>query len=265
MSNNHVHEFLEAYALDALEPDERVSVENHLARCVSCRRLANEYRGTSHVLAEALTTVAPVKPPDSIKKHLMASITSSAVKPAYKRSQLSLGGSSVNWFAGLRPNLQTAFAFVMIIMLIVSLAWSAQLSSALAQERTMRSELASLVSQQEMVLEVLDSPKTTKAFLRATNKNSTAYGKIFVHPGLPDVVTMAARLPQPSKEQAYHLWVTIQGKTQLLGVINVNSEGFGLLVYEADRKGPIYDSAQLTLQAKGSTLLSGEVILAWTR
>jgi hypothetical protein len=33
----------------------------------------------------------------------------------------------------------------------------------------------------------------------------------------------------------------------LLHPIKVNEQGFGLLVFDADRNGPVYDPAQLTL------------------
>jgi hypothetical protein len=45
--------------------------------------------------------------------------------------------------------------------------------------------------------------------------------------------------------------------------MKVNEQGFGLLVFDADRNGPVYDSAQLTLQPIGSSAPAGSPILAW--
>jgi hypothetical protein len=135
---------------------------------------------------------------------------------------------------------------------------------ALARERALRAEFANLVDQQELVLEVIDSNKTTRRVLLPPEKGSSdAYGKLFTRSDLPHVVAMAARLPQPPAGQVYHLWVTSAGQTRLAGVMKVNEQGFGLLVFDADRNGPVYDSAQLTLQPIGSATAAAPPILTW--
>jgi hypothetical protein len=134
---------------------------------------------------------------------------------------------------------------------------------ALAQERALRSEFADLVDQQEIVLEVIDSSKTTKAFLRATASDSNSYGKLFTRSDMSDVVAMAGRLPVPPAGQAYHLWVTEEGRTYLAGIMKVNDKGFGLLVFTVDQLGPVYEAAQLILQPIGSTSPNGIPIIAW--
>ena len=149
------------------------------------------------------------------------------------------------------------------ILLAFSLAWGFQLNVALAQERALRSEFANLVDQQEIVLEVIDSSKTTKAFLRATSNDSNSYGKLFTRSDFEEVVAMAGRLPVPPAGQAYHLWVTEEGKTYLAGTMKVNDKGFGLLVFTADQPGPVYEAAQLILQPSDSTSPVGTPIIAW--
>ena len=79
----------------------------------------------------------------------------------------------------------------------------------------------------------------------------------------PSDEPLAARLPQPPAGQAYHLWLTSQGQTYLGGVLAVNAQGFGLLVFDADHDGPVYEAAQLTLQPEGSTAPSGSPVLTW--
>jgi hypothetical protein len=139
------------------------------------------------------------------------------------------------------------------------------LSVALARERALRAEFANLVDQQEIVLEVIDSTQTTRRVLLPPEKGaSNAYGKLFTRADLPHVVTMAARLPQPPAGQAYHLWVTpTAGQTHLAGVLRVNEQGFGLLVFDADRNGPVYDDVQLSLQPVGSTAPAASPLLIW--
>jgi len=119
------------------------------------------------------------------------------------------------------------------------------------------------VDKQEVVLEVVDSAKTLKVLLRPPKSGSRSYGKLYTRPDLPHVVVMAARLPQPPPEQSYHLWLTSQGQTQLAGIVAVNKGGFGLLVFDEDHDGPVYEAARLTLQTEGASAPSGDPILLW--
>ena len=147
------------------------------------------------------------------------------------------------------------------------IVWSVQLQAALARERALRAEFASLVDQQEVVLEVVDSDKTIRRVLLApeprTDSSLPAYGKLFTRSDLVHVVVMVARLPQPEAGEGYHLWLTDKGQAKLAGIMRVNDDGFALLVFDADRNGPVYDSAKLTLQPLDSESPSDEIILQW--
>jgi hypothetical protein len=143
-------------------------------------------------------------------------------------------------------------------------AWDARLDDARSQERDLRARLARLQVQQELVLEVVDSRETRKAFLLPpAGSGSRAYGKVFTRADMPHVVAMAARLPQPRPGRAYHLWLTSAGRTRLVGVLAVDSSGFGLILFEADRAGPVYEEARLIEQPKGSKRPRGESVLRW--
>jgi hypothetical protein len=150
-----------------------------------------------------------------------------------------------------------------VILLALSLLWSIRLSVALARERALRAEFAGLVSQQELVLEVVDSDKTVRHILRSPDSTSRAYGKLYTRSDMPHVVVMAARLQPPPSGQAYHLWLTSGRRTQVAGTLAVNSQGFGLLIFEADRNGPSYESAEITLQPMGSSTPSAPPVLLW--
>jgi hypothetical protein len=57
--------------------------------------------------------------------------------------------------------------------------------------------------------------------------------------------------------------LTRQGRTQLAGVLLVNSQGFGLLVFDAGQNDPRYDAAEITLQSEGAIAPIGAPILLW--
>jgi hypothetical protein len=244
-----IRELLEAYVLDALDATERERVERHLQNCDDCQRLVNEYAEVASKLPQALATASGLPLPPEIKTRLLQNLVAESSSSSMRPNPLRWRPRLVNW--GLA------------ILLALSLAWGFQLNVALAQERALRSEFANLVDQQEIVLEVIDSNKTTKAFLRATASDSTSYGKLFTRSDFPDVVAMAGRLPMPSAGEAYHLWVTEDGQTHMAGIMKVNEKGFGLLVFTADQPGPVYEAAQLILQPIGSTYPTGVPTIAW--
>jgi hypothetical protein len=241
-------ELLEAYALGALEDDERTAVERHLETCADCRALAAELVETAHNLPLALGAVSPLRPPAALKAQLLGQLAPEERLEARR------------WW--WRP--RAALVLVSLVLAALFAAWDARLDDALSQERDLRARLARLQVQQELVLEVVDSRETRKAvLLPPEGSDSRAYGKVFTRADMPHVVAMAGRLPQPRSEQAYHLWLTSGGRTRLAGVLAVDSGGFGLILFEADRAGPVYQDARLIEQPKGSKRPAGEPILRW--
>jgi anti-sigma-K factor RskA len=278
MDHSRITEQLEAYLLGALAADERHAVERHLAGCAECRRLVNDLGATVDLLPLALAAASPLRPPADLKDRVLqaARAPSLAAPPKLvsapanletsEPSRLSLGdGGMTRRGRGRVGRWSMVTAAVAIVVVALSLAWGVRLSEALDQERALRQRVAAHFSQQqEIVLEVVDAEKGTRIILRAPEPDSPAYGKLFTRPDLPHVVAMVARLPIPPEGQTYHLWLTSDGRTFLAGVLPVNDQGFGLLTFDADRDGPIYEAAQLTLQVAGSEAPSGETVLAWS-
>jgi len=153
---------------------------------------------------------------------------------------------------------------VTTLLLVFALAWSIRLNVVLARERALRAEFVELVGQQqELVLEIVDSGKTTRRVLRSTSESSNAYGKVFTRSDMAYVVAMAARLPQPPPGQAYHLWLARGEATQLAGMLKINQEGFALVIDEAAQNDPIYTHAYVTLQPQDSVTPMGNPVIIW--
>jgi hypothetical protein len=266
MTCDEIRELLEAYALGALDVDEEESVESHLPECPDCRLLANEYIDAANMLPYALSLVSPFSLPSSVKGHLLQSLeAASPPTPSPSATEKPSGAwrpiPAWRWPSLWRPRALATLAALILLALLV--AWSVRLNVALSRERALRAEFASLVSQQEVVLEVVDSSKTLRVLLRPPAGGSRAYGKLYTRPDMPHVVVMAARLSQPTPGQAYHLWLTSGSETRLAGVMAVNKGGFGLLVFDADQDGPVYEAARLTLQPEGTSAPSGDPVLLW--
>ncbi|MCI0727860.1 MAG: zf-HC2 domain-containing protein, partial [Chloroflexi bacterium] len=178
-----IEELLEAYALGALEPDERQLVERHLSDCPKCRQLLAEYEEMVAMLPEALAAVSPQQAPDTLKAELLRRLESDsqatergpAARPVSPERD---GGRQWAWRRPPWWRLQLITA-AFAILLVVSLVWGIRLNVALAQERALRAEVTGVVGQQELVLEIIDSNQTERRFLRSFDSSSDAYGKLF--------------------------------------------------------------------------------------
>ena len=253
MTAEHVHDLIEPYTLGALEADQEVAVRTHLAGCEECAaratRLAVLMTDVASGVASAATNASGTGLPVGLRERVLSAATGTR-DPAVRREP------------GLRWRLVAAAAVIALLLLTGSLVWNRELTHSLAQERQLRTELAGLVGAQETVLEVVDSNVTVKRQLRAATPGTPSYGKLYTRPDLPHVVVMAARLPAAGGDRRYTLWLTLDGQLQLAGELDVNAQGFGLLVFDADRDGPQYEAALLTLQEPGPTP-AGETVLAW--
>ena len=274
-------DLLEAYTLGVLEPDERQAVEQHLVMCADCRRLADDLAATVDLLPLALAAASPLRPPTDLKNRviratqtpsppliaMVAEAPGDKEMPAAPHPVTRTTGPAMRWsvLPGRAGRWGTVAAATLLIVLALSVVWGVRLSEALDNERALRERVAAhFTQQQEIVLEVVDADDATRLILRSPDPDSRAYGKLFTRPDLPHVVAMAARLPIPPQGQTYHLWLTSEGRTFLAGVVPVNDQGFGLLTFDADHDGPVYDAARLTLQAAGAEAPGGETVLAWS-
>lgn len=280
MECDAVREQLEEYALGMLDPETRQAIAQHLGGCAGCRRMLDEYAGVVATLPAALAAASPHALPDALKTRLLATVTtSSAAAPAQSEPIPAAPGAStpspplagarravqpptIAWNAN--PGRLRVALVAASLLLVLAIAWSVRLNVALARERALRAELMDLVGhQQELVLEVVDSNQTTRHVLLPPSGDSRAYGKLFTRSGLTHVVAMAARLPPPPPGQQYHLWLTHNGRTELAGVLETNSAGFGLLIHEAATDQPVYEAAEVTLQLTGGATAAGASILVW--
>lgn len=65
-----IHALSGAYALDALDPDERAAFEDHLRSCASCRDEVSSFRAATAALAQDAATA----PPDSLRAAVLSGI-----------------------------------------------------------------------------------------------------------------------------------------------------------------------------------------------
>jgi anti-sigma factor RsiW len=295
-----IREQLEAYALGTLDPAEMAEIERHLEACADCRQLAADWEEIAAALPRALAVASPHRPPPELRDRLLATLAETRLhRPDTAGNSMGQEAMAAPLPApspegqhdapvaasptplrlpptagpGLWSRVRLAGTAAAVILLLLSLAWGWRLNSALARQRELSAGFAQLASQiegeQEIVLEVIDSPRTVKALLKpppgTPPSAAPPYGKLYTRPDLPNVVAMVARLPDAPAGQHYHLWLTSDGHVALAGILTTNDAGFGLLVFDAGHNGPVYDAARLTLQPPGGTAPGGTTVLIWEK
>jgi hypothetical protein len=228
--------------LDELEDGDRAGLEAHLAECPVCRHLYQSQVTATGALVEAVAATNPRRAPTRVWSAIESEISADHPRIVARR-QIKLGF----------PSWRVAAAVVLLLLFGASALWGLRQTSALAKERNLRSELERVVDQRELIMEIVDSNRTTKAMLRATQPGSTAYGKLYTRSDMSSVVVLVGRLPAPPEGQAYQVWLGAQGRLDLAGAIKVDGDGFGLLVFDTGRQGPVFDSAQVVLDAQGAS------------
>jgi anti-sigma factor RsiW len=121
---NDIHDLVAPYALDALDAEERVEFERHLAECERCSRELRELQDTATSLAWA--TAGPEPPPDLRGRILERARGEAQVIPLERRRR---------W---ITPALGAVAAAAACVAVGLGL-WAASLSSDLDRERDLRS------------------------------------------------------------------------------------------------------------------------------
>lgn len=223
MSHEVVQELLPAYALGAVDQDERSLVAAHLDECPACRALLDDYRAISTGLLYSVPLIAA---PPGLTEDLRR-------RMARSRSQTRLRRA---WFALLRRPAYLALAASLILLLATNLYWISRLAQA---ERR-----AALLS------ELLQAPSVS---LRPDTDASQANGVLYV-PRWGQVALLLVRdMPPLPADKAYQLWLVRSGQRESGGLFRVNRDGSGFLLVKSPRPLQEYEAVGITAEPAGGS------------
>ena len=208
----------------------------------------HELNESGEALGAALDARSPHRPPPELRDRVL--------REAVRRGQ---GGTRQRAF-GLPLAVGAA---ALVLLLAASLAWGLSLNAALAQERSLRTQLADAAAKDEVVFDVVDARNVAKTTLRSTTDDSPTapYGKVFIRPDMPYVVAMAGRLPEAPAGQEYHLYLD----TRRIGTLAPNDAGFAYFVFRAEGVGITFQQARVVLESPDRTDAGGTIVLAAPR
>jgi anti-sigma-K factor RskA len=198
---SEIHALSGAYAVDALDPAERMLFEQHLATCPDCRAEVDSLREAAAMLPE--TSLA--EPPPGLRERLLADIATvrplpPVVEPIPLPAQETAADANVTSLESrrrrFRPALVAAAAVVALIGagVVASQPWNNDSSNQQTQ-----------LTAADRVLKDPDAQHVLKEFpdgATATVVRSEAEGK---------AVLMTSRMPSAPDGKVYELWLQKDG------------------------------------------------------
>lgn len=209
-----LHDLTAAYALDALEDDERREYERHLSDCEGCREDLASFRETAGSLA--LGVASPEPPPELRERILRAARTGGTVVPLRSR----------------RPFQLTAGLAAAAACLAVGLGlWATSLARSLDRERAQRSALA----------EVLADPGSRDARL------ANADGRVVVGSDGRAALVVRNLTPAPARK-TYEIWVIENEVPRRAGLFDAENRRAAVLLERPVPRGAV---VAVTLERDG--------------
>lgn len=252
-----VEELLGAYALDALDEDERLLVDRHLSDCASCRQEIADHREVAALLAGT-----PIPPPDRVWSAILAEIAPPApteqlapVVPLRSREG-RFNILSTRWLAG------AAAAVAVVALSAAVIAQSGRIGNLNAQVTAQQQEIASLGSVlqadplQQAVTVALEDPDATVATLAA--EDAGANMRIVLLPDGTGYV-FESNLEALPEDATYQLWAVVNDRVISAGVLGNNP---GVVPFHLDPQG--LQGLVITEEVAGGVAQSqADPVVAW--
>lgn len=230
IGEEHVTDFLAAYALDCLDEQETVLVSEHLAHCEACRRELISFQAVTDQLPLALPQV---EPPGRVKAQLMARIEAASQPAQDSPVAQPWWRKLTSAFQNVPPAWSMA-SLVLVLLLVASnlLLWQRVTDLRSSQPPAGQMRLINLSP-------TADAPGATGLIVMSVNGE---HGTLVVD-----------HLPALPKSSQYQLWLIRDGKRTSGGVFSVSSEGYGSLWVKSNQPLGSYTSFGITIEPAGGS------------
>lgn len=209
-----------AYALGALDGEERAQFEEHLAG--GCAQCAGAVREFGETLADVVRETPPMPPPAHVKAALLRRMAATgSARPLHRRSW-------VRWAAA------TATAVVGVSAFTAGLvagryegrigAMARETSAIRADLRRQEAALRDRLAVSQAVIDLLREPATRIIALGGAGPSPAATGRLVWHDTAGGHL-FVANLPPAPPGKAYELWTITGGQPRPAGVFKVDASG----------------------------------------
>lgn len=257
MEHSELKNLISAYALGALDDEEKRQLEGHLKRgCPECQAALAEMLEVTALLA---ATVEEKAPPVYLKSRILEQIRGPqpaavrVVKDALDEVTASALEKSRRFWVGVSG----ALALASIVLAFFFTRQISQLENDLAAMQTqaqlnaqMVNDLQLRLQEKERILNVVQSPKVQLVELRGLEPAPAAAGKVFWSSAEKKAVFIAQNLPTPAADQDYQLWIIRGGQPIDAGVFAVDEQGTGVTIFNITEEQDV-NAFAVTLEKKG--------------
>ncbi len=238
MIHSHIEDLAEAYALGALESEERQMVEAHLETCSQCTSLLREHLEVAAALALA---APPVDPPHHLRGRIMDQLVPEerAAEPEPMSAGRS-GGSRIRWVipaaASIAASVLIAFLGGIGVLVFSQQSQVQDLQSQLGdmevlidEEKSTSQELRDRLNEQRLATWIAALPGLEAKSLDNTEEAPLASGMLLADPGKDWAFLVAQGLESSMEKNPYHVWLVNNGTLVNVGRFSVDESGYGQL------------------------------------
>lgn len=197
-----IHDSAALYAVDALEPAERVAFEEHLRDCPLCRR---EVAGYAEVGARLAAGVAQAPPP-SLRADVLAGIRGAAPLPAPSGARAGAGATVVPLAARRRRPARWLPAAAAAV-LVGAAALGGWALGAQGEQRQQEQLTARQEQEQAREDRLLSAPDVVAQRLEVDGQPAT----LLVSRQRGEALFVSGGLPDPGAGREYQLWLMRDG------------------------------------------------------
>ena len=201
------------YALGALDGEDRLRFETHLASgCEICR---DAIVGSEQVLADLALTAPLAAPPDSVRERLFERVR----RDRHGRKETSSGPS----------RLLRALAAAATLAAVALGLYARTLHRRAETERVAREALERDLGSLTETIEAFTAPATRAVSLSGQGDAQGAAAKAFLDPENRRLFLYVYNLPPPPPGRTYQLWLIVGGSPVSMGTFGVEPDGRGRL------------------------------------
>jgi hypothetical protein len=218
-------EDLALYALNALEGDERVDLEKHLAACAACRVELEHLRGDGALLA--LSALGP-KPPLRARQRLLDAVAKETATSATRAQSTRAIGQPRSLLWGL-----LGWTAAVALVVFAASLWkeNSALKVSLASASMKAEESSRELDDLRRIAAPIIAPEGQRFTLVAMKTPAQPQGKAFYLRNHSNLVFVANNMPALPPHKAYELWlIPAQGVPVAAGVFKPDAHGSATVV-----------------------------------
>jgi anti-sigma-K factor RskA len=236
MTDQHVDELIDLYALGALEPGEQAAVGEHLDECPRCRARLEEAKQLVMMFA---WTPDQHDPPPALRDKVMQRM--GHLQRAEGRTRRSWWERLAlpQWFSSPRLVLSGV-----AMLLLALLGW--RVTQLQGQVTTLRAQL----SEQQSLVAVLYEPDTRIIPLVASDDPNATQGYLLFDPERERAVIKSTALAALPQDKTYQLWLIAGDQPESVGLLN---SGQAAISIAAQRPISQYQAFGITVEPAGGS------------